>query len=246
MISGEKINIYCIPYAGGSSALFAEWHKFFPGNISIISPELAGRGVRSKDNFYKSIKEAAEDIYNKILFDHYDGNRFALFGHSMGCFIVYELYKKINKNPIMRNKLLHIFMSGNYAPNLNGDPEHFTEYYKLEPENFKNQIVGMHGTNAEIFENPILKKYFVPIIRSDYYITETYRTKKIVEFSCGCSVLNGVDDELTDNDLSSWEIYSPMGFEIKNFKGDHFFINEQRKEVADYIISVLKADMKEV
>ena len=27
---------------------------------------------------------------------------------------------------------------------------------------------------------------------------------------------------------------------------DHFFINEQRKEVADYIISVLKADMKEV
>ncbi len=240
MMTGEKIRIYCLPYAGGSSAAFAEWHKFFPDNISVINPELAGRGVRSREHFYNSIKEAAEDIYNKILFENYDGSRFALFGHSMGCFIVYELYKKISRNPVLKNKLVHIFMSGNYAPHLNGDPEHFTEYYKLDVDNFKDQIMGMQGTNPEIFENPVLKNYFVPIIRSDYYITETYRTNDVVSFSCGCSVLNGLEDELTYSDLCSWKDYSPEGFEIKNFEGDHFFINEQKEKVTEYISSVLE------
>lgn len=240
MILGEKIQIYCLPYAGGSSAVFAEWHKFFPDNISVINPELAGRGVRSKECFYNSIKEAADDIYNKILFEHYDGSRFALFGHSMGCFIAYELYKRINKNPILKNKLVHIFMSGNYAPHLNGDFKHFTEYYKLDTEHFREQIVGMKGTSLEIFDNPILKNYFVPIIRSDYYITETYRTNDVVSFSCGCSVLNGLDDELKYSDLCSWKEYSTADFEIKNFEGNHFFINEQKEKVIKYISSVLE------
>ena len=234
------MRIYCIPYAGGSSAAFAGWDNLFSNDIHVINPELAGRGVRSKENFYGSINDAAEDIYNKILFDHYDGSKFALLGHSMGCFIVYELYKKICANPILKNKLVHIFMSGNYAPHLNGDAEHFTEYHKLDFEHFRDRILAMNGTSAEIFDNPILRNYFVPIIRSDYCITEKYRTKNIVKFSCGCSVLNGLNDELSYTDLSSWKDYSPAGFEIKNFEGNHFFINDQKKKVAEYISEVLE------
>lgn len=233
------MRIYCLPYAGGSSSAFVGWNKLFPNNIQVVNPELAGRGIRSKEKFYESIKEAAEDIYNKILYDYYDGGKFALFGHSMGCFIVYELYKKIRKNPILKNKLVHIFMSGNYAPHLNGDSEHFSEHYKLDIEHFAKYIVGMQGTSKEIFENPVLKNYFVPIIRSDYYITESYRTDNIVKFSCACSVLNGVDDELSYGDLCSWKLYSPAGFEIRNFSGNHFFIKEQKKNVIEYISGVL-------
>lgn len=236
------MRIYCLPYAGGSSAVFAGWNKLFPEHIHIINPELAGRGARSKEKFYKSIEEAAEDIYNKILYDYYDGDRFALFGHSMGCFIVYELYKRISRNPILKNKLMHIFMSGNYAPHLNGDANHFTEYYKLDADQFAKCIIQMQGTSRTIFENPVLRNYFMPILRSDYYITESYRTKEIVKFACGCSVLNGLEDELTDRDLYSWKLYSPAGFEIKNFAGNHFFINDQKLKVIEYIRDVLNYD----
>lgn len=234
------MRIFCIPYAGGSSAVFAEWQKFMPNNIEVVNPELAGRGIRSGEGFYRSISEAAYDLYNKILYEYHDGDKFAVFGHSMGCFIAYELCKLINRNDLLKSKLVHVFMSGNYAPHLNGDEEHFTEYHKLDHEGFRRQILNMDGTSAEIFDVPALRNYFVPIIRSDYYITENYRTKEIVEFPCECSVLNGVDDVLTYNDLHSWKKYSPAGFEIKNFDGNHFFINDHKKSLIDYIINVLR------
>jgi len=35
------------------------------------------------------------------------------------------------------------------------------------------------------------------------------------------------------------ELYSPAGFEIRNFSGNHFFIKEQKKNVIEYISGVL-------
>lgn len=233
------MKIICLPYAGGSASVFLKWNRYISPDIEIIAPELAGRGKRCRENFYSSIQSAAEDIYS-VISEKCSDSKFAIFGHSMGCFIAYELYRKICSEPRLKKNLVHIFMSGNYAPHLNNDAEHKTEYYKLEADGLKKEVMRLGGTTAEIFENPLLLNYFFPIIRSDYYITETYKMNEFIPFCCECTVLNGIDDELSSSDLESWKRYSPCGFSIRNFSGNHFFINDNCRMVTDYINNVLK------
>jgi surfactin synthase thioesterase subunit len=233
------MKIICLPYAGGSASVFTKWNKYISPRVEIVAPELAGRGFRCKENFYSSIEAAAEDVYNVVSEKCFD-DKFAIFGHSMGCFIAYELYRRINRKPELKNNLVHIFMSGNYAPHLSNDEEHHTEHHKHGIEGIKKEIMRLGGTPAEVFENHAFVEYFFPIISSDYQITETYQMNEFVQFNCGCTVLNGTEDELSKSDLEAWEQYSPCGFSIMDFPGSHFFINEHVDMVVDYINSILK------
>ena len=160
------MKIFCFPYAGGSSSVFAKWRSYMPRDIEIVAPELAGRGARFKDEPYTSIQSAANDIYN-TLSKNYDGDKFAIFGHSMGCFIVYELYRRISEDSEMKKNLVHIFMSGNYAPHLNNDSAHLTEFHKMDNEGMKRELIRLGGISEEVIEEPLFVKYFLPIIRSD-------------------------------------------------------------------------------
>ena len=104
------MKIFCLPYAGGSSSVFAKWKTYMSRDIEIVAPELAGRGTRFNDEKYVSIQSAADDIYSIFLKKINRNEKFAIFGHSMGCFIVYELYRRIYAEPGLRKNLVHIFM----------------------------------------------------------------------------------------------------------------------------------------
>ena len=43
---------FCLPYAGGSSSVFAKWKTYMSRDIEIVAPELAGRGTRFNDEKY--------------------------------------------------------------------------------------------------------------------------------------------------------------------------------------------------
>ena len=49
------MKIFCLPYAGGSSSVFAKWKTYMSRDIEIVAPELAGRGTRFNDEKYVSI-----------------------------------------------------------------------------------------------------------------------------------------------------------------------------------------------
>lgn len=61
------MKIFCLPYAGGSSSVFAKWKTYMSRDIEIVAPELAGRGTRFNDEKYVSIQSAADDIYSIFL-----------------------------------------------------------------------------------------------------------------------------------------------------------------------------------
>ena len=75
--------------------------------------ELAGKGLRLTENMYDSFGEAVEDLYNYITFNIRCSN-YAIFGHSMGSTLAYELAKKITYNNIQLPS--HLFLSGRNAP----------------------------------------------------------------------------------------------------------------------------------
>lgn len=229
----DRIKLICLPHAGGSSLIYNNWKKQLSSKIEIYSPELQGRGTRYKEEHPEKLNILVNDIYKnieKVLTD----NDYALFGHSMGALIVYELYKKIKSNNISLPKAL--FLSGMYPP-----PTNIKEFVHLySDEQILEKIKKLGGTPKTILKNKRFMEYYIPIIRADYKMIETYEYKEIyLKITEPTFIFSGKKDSIPKDLIMSWKnhtLFQPTYYE---FDGGHFFIHENSKEVLNAIESIL-------
>ena len=229
----SKIKLFCIPYAGGSATVYTKWHKYLHRDIELYPIELAGRGKRYAAPFYTSLFEAVDDLFKSIKNDL--NGSYALFGHSMGCWLTLELAYKLNE--LGYNAPRHIFFSGNRPPHIYREEK---VLHELSDKEFKDEIFKVGGTPRELFQNKELLEFFLPVLRADYKIVETYCAKNCDMFlNCDISVLNGTEDDLTETEIEGWKKYTKLQCNVYNLNGGHFFINEQVHEVARLINYIL-------
>lgn len=229
----RELNLFCLPYAGGSTAIYFHWKKILDSKISLVPIELSGRGSRIQSSLYDNMESTIEDLY-EIIKSRIDDKPYAIFGHSLGSLIGYELTKKLintgHKSPI------HMFNSGKRAPFI------IKNYFihSLSDKNFINEIIKLNGSPKDIFKNKELLDLFLPILRADFKMFEDYRfSKQNKKLSCDLTVLGGDKDNITFNDLTLWKKCSNGKFNIHILKGNHFFIHNNTEEIVDIINSTL-------
>lgn len=228
----EKIKLICLPYAGGSATVYFKWRKLITETIQIEPVELAGRGKRFKQPFYNDVNEAVDDI-TKSVYENISNSPYAVFGHSMGSLLAYELVNKLVKLGCREPE--HIFFSGRCPPHIvkNGAKLHL-----LPDEEFKECILGIGGTSKEIFESTELCNIFIPVLKADYKIVEeyVYTPDRDYRFSCPITALSGSDDEgTTFDEMLEWKKYTNNEFNCCQFNGGHFFIHSQMENVLELI-----------
>ena len=188
----NTINLFCFPYAGGSSSIYSKLKHFADKNIKVTPVELAGRGQRISEPLNKNMAEVINDVYDKIS-TSVGEQPFVLFGHSMGSSIVLELAQKILKNK--KVEPLHLFISGRCPPILY---KNCKKTYDLPDEAFIHEVYELGGTPKEVFENRELRNIFLPILRSDYKLIEEYNyIEKDEKLSCDITVFDGKEDKMT-------------------------------------------------
>ncbi|MCX7748495.1 MAG: thioesterase domain-containing protein [Clostridia bacterium] len=231
----KKIKLFCFPYAGGSAAIYSRWRSQLDNRIELVPVELAGRGKRIKENFYENIPDAIEDIYGKIvpLAKEYE---FAFFGHSMGSVIVYELCKRMIDHGLRQP--IHVFVSGRYPPHIKKREKLL---HMLPLNEFKDEILEIGGTPREVFENEELSQIFVPIMKADYKLVETYKyVENNIKLDCGLTVFNGKFDKGVDlKDVYEWKKYTSCDSKFYEFEGGHFFIHNYTDEIVRIINETL-------
>ncbi|WP_165585983.1 thioesterase [Ruminiclostridium cellobioparum] len=225
--------MFCLPHAGGNSTLYFPWRKLLHPNIRLISIELAGRGKRAEIQFYSSIEAAVNDVYSQIeeyLFEA----PFAIFGHSMGGLIAFELAHKLMDVGV--NELVHLFISGKYPPHIE---KYSTPIHSLPDAEFITEVSKLGGIPQGIHKyKPILNLY-LPILKSDYKIVETYKYEhKSRKLDCCITALNGRKDKLT-SEIQGWEAYTNNKFQMIEFEGGHFYINNQLESILNVINNTL-------
>ncbi len=203
-------------------------------SIDICAVELAGRGRRYNEPLYDNLNEAVDDIYSMIK-NELDCYPYALFGHSMGSIIAYELCHKIRdlgyQNPT------HVFLSGHSAPNMKKDK---TIVYKLPDVDFKKEIIKLGGTPAEVLENKELLDILLPMLRSDFKIIETYEyVKKDKKMDCDITVFAGKEDDFMLNEILEWKNHTNKKCKVHMYEGGHFFINEYLDSIVNIINGTL-------
>lgn len=214
--------------------MYYEWRKYLHPSIRLEPVELKGRGRRYNEDFYQNLDEAINDIFlliqQKTIYDEY-----AVFGHSMGSLLAYELYYKISrenhKNP------RHIFFSGQAAP---GAKEREKKLHTLAADEFIKEVTALGGMPEELLDNQELLELVIPRLRNDFRITESYvYERKELKIECGMTVFNGKDDDITLEELLSWKDHGSNGVKIHRFSGGHFFINKNIENITNIINSEL-------
>jgi surfactin synthase thioesterase subunit len=227
----QKTKLFCIPYAGGSALVYLKWQKYLDDSIELCPVELPGRGRRITAPLQSDVNILVDDMYNSIKKDLQD-SPFAIFGHSMGSLLGFELYYKIkalcNRNPV------HVFFSGRYPPHLCKTE---TATYDLPREAFLENILKYGATPREVFDNKDLADIFIPILRSDYKFIDNYKyNKKPHKIECDMSILNGTKDETCNSqDTEEWKQHAGKECRFYEFPGGHFFIDDYMKDVIKII-----------
>lgn len=226
--------LICLPYAGGSGYLFNEWRKHLGPDIEIFKLELSGRGVRFNEPFYNTLEKAVDDIYSRIE-KVIDNSSYAIFGHSMGSLLAYELSHKILSNK--KNLPKHLFISGFGAPHLICRE---TKLYKLEDKDFKQRICDLGGVPKEILSNEEVFNFFLPMLRADFKIIEEYKFEdKGIKLPIDISILNGNDDNISEKGIYGWKDHTSKQCYIHTFEGNHFYINNNASNITGLIKSNL-------
>ncbi len=222
-VQHAKIKLFCLPFAGGSSAIFRSWPKHMPETVEVCAVEIPGRGQRINEPLSERIEtlvaELSLEIKNSI------DRPFALFGHSLGAILGFEIAHHLKNN--FGLKPVHLFLSGTKAPQIESDKKLI---YNLPDTEFLAEIKKLNGTPDEVFEHQDLLKLMIPILRADFKLCETYTYEARTPLDCPISVLGGLQDpHIAKETLESWNAQTNGPFFLRMFPGDHFYLNDHQQ-----------------
>lgn len=236
-IEKNKITLFCFPFAGGGASAYNRWEKYL-GKIATVCPvQLPGREERIMEKPYDSMSDLLielEDTIQKCL-----NGPYALWGHSMGGKIAYEIEKRMEK----RGKIAQCFLvSGSRIPSI---PEP-NPIYHLPDDEFKKALGRFEGTPKEILENQELLNFFLPMLRADFTMDETYYDKELVALQSPIEAFGGHKDREADEEaMKEWGKYTARAFHCHMFEGGHFYMRNQEKAVLSEVRKCLLGDSDE-
>lgn len=216
------LRLFCFPYAGGGATAFRMWPHDLPPDIEVNLVKLPGRESRLREPLFTRI-EPLVDAVGQALRPYLD-RPFALFGHSMGALICFELARHLRSaygcSPV------RLFASGFRAPHI-PDPE--PPIHHLPEAEFVEEVRRFDGTPEAVLHNAELMQLMLPILRADFTITETYVYTDAPPLDCPISAFGGLQDRVVSQALiTPWSAHTSSSFTLHMFPGNHFFLHSAR------------------
>jgi medium-chain acyl-[acyl-carrier-protein] hydrolase len=230
------LRLFCFPYAGGSSEVYRSWQRWFPEGVDVCLVHIPGRGKRMSEPAFTQIVPLANAVVERIAQDI--NVPYALYGHSMGATIAFEVARELSRRRYAAPK--HLFVSGNRAPQW---PRTEPKTFDLPHDEFVAALKRLNGTPTEILDNPELMELFIGLLRADFEAVETYECHSGERLSCPITVYGGLDDKSVPREsYRPWQEQTTGPCKVTMVSGDHFFIRDPRPDFkAEFQKDVLSA-----
>ena len=231
------VRLFCFPYAGGGDFIFRSWQRILSDAIEVCPVQLPGRGSRIAEPPLTEINQLIP-LASEALVPHLD-KPFALFGHSMGALIAFELAHYLRRE--YGAQPVHLFASGRCSPQTMSEPIDLKQFDSELPEMLRRY----NGTPAEALENPELMELVLPVLRADLALCKSYRYTPKPPFSFPITAFGGLDDHgVTRPCIESWREHTTGTFALRMLPGDHFFLKASRLPLLEAISKELEQDVK--
>lgn len=230
-----KVKLICFPYAGGGISTYNTWAKHLPENVELTIVQLPGRGERMFETPYSNMSDVMNELLN-VMPNHLN-TPYIVFGHSLGSRIAFELLVKLQE---MKLPLpLHFIASGSRGPHSHLNKKNM---YNLPEQAFITELKNLNGTPKAVLENKELMDLFLPVLRADFELSDTYCYNGNAQFNCLITVLGGINDiDISREQLQSWQDFFVPNLHLYMIPGNHFFIDTHQGECLDKVNSIIKS-----
>jgi surfactin synthase thioesterase subunit len=228
-----RVRLFCFPYAGGGASQFHAWSRDLPPEIQVCPVLLPGREGRLAEPPFTSLPTLVEELAREL--SPVLNAPFALFGHSLGALIAFELARVLSRE----NRCpAHLFLSSSRAPQL---PRRLSPLSGLDDAGFLAAVQGRYeALPAVVLEDPQLLALFLPVLRADFLLFDTHAYTPGEPLNCPLTVLGGEQDPgVRAAELAGWQVQTRAAFRSRLFPGGHFYLKSQQAAVVRAIAEEL-------
>lgn len=216
-----RMRLFCFSSAGSGGAMYRPWLELLPPEIELCAVQLPGRENRLREKPFSSLTDLVAALVPALVprFDR----PFALFGHSMGAMLAFELARALREAGHAQPQRL--FVSGRRAPHL---PETEAPMHRLDDAALVAEIGRRYGgIPAEVLQHRDLLELLLPGLRADMTAVETHVHAAGAPLGCPLQVFGGsADARATPEQLEAWSAHAAADHGVRIFPGGHFYLND--------------------
>lgn len=226
-----QVRLACFPFAGGAASYYFPVSKELAPDVEVLSVQYPGRQDRLSEPCAQSVEELAEQVLPRLR--PYAGARLALFGHSLGASVAFEVARRLEAEGTPPRAL---FVSARTAPTCNVDEG----VHRLSEEEFLKTVQLLGGLPAVVLESEEVLRMVLPVLRADYRAAETYAYRPGTDVSCPVHALIGTSDpKVAEDEMLDWRLRTSGEFEVHRYSGGHFYLNDHIPELLSLLTGKL-------
>jgi len=213
-LAAPRVRLICLPFAGGSAAVFRDWRDHLPADIEACPIQLPGRQNRLAEPLLDDVVLVAETLV-RVLRPLLEVP-IALFGHSLGAVLAFEVARQMRVQAGLTP--IRLIVSGSRAPE-QAAPE--TKLSQLPDE----QLIERARVPPEMQSNRDMLDLVLPALRADFAMSERYRYRPGVPLACPITALGGAaDKDVPPTALEAWRSYTIGPFAMRVLPGGHLYL----------------------
>lgn len=215
-----QLRLFCFPCAGATAPAYRIWANKLPPEVEIYLVQLPGRGSRLNEQPFTKLSDLVQTLV-PILQPHLN-IPFAFFGHSLGALLSFEIARQLRRQNF--SIPVHLFVCCSPAPQ---KPNLDSPIHALPTTAFLTQLRDRYnGIPLSISRDRELMQLFLPSLRADLEMLETYFYTPEKPLDCSISAFGGWQDlAIGSCDLAEWRDQTCNSFSLQMFPGDHFFLH---------------------
>jgi surfactin synthase thioesterase subunit len=224
--------LICLPHAGGAASAFRSWTAE-GSDVEVLAVTLPAREARIGEPATVDVPALTEAIAQSA------DRPFALFGHSMGGVLGFEVTRRLRRLGAALPRRLWVVAApppGERGP-LSGAAD-------LPDRELVERLATVGGMPSELLAEPAITALFLPAIRGDLRWLDGYPVPADEPLPVPIQAIAAAEDpHASPAMMRGWRRHTSATFQLEVTQGGHFFVHDEPATLSSRVVSALLADI---
>jgi surfactin synthase thioesterase subunit len=208
--------LVCFPHAGASAITYYPWRSALAGRYEVCIVDPPGRVGQPADPLAGTVPELLSSVAQRA--EPLLRAPYVLYGHSLGALLAFETARRLAARA--RPPAL-LVVSGRNGPAV---PSETAPIHTLPDRELLHAVEQLDCIMPSLRDTPELAELFLPVLRADLKMAETYDYHEDRPLSCPILSVQGEDDPVVSRPgVATWAAHTTGGCTFRWLPGQHLF-----------------------